>query len=340
MARHIIRLFQGSRAKSVLFLIVGIALIPLGLGCGRDEAPVPKVLLIGLDGATFDLLDPWMEAGHLPRLKALRDGGVSGRLLSVVPPLSPPAWTTAVTGVNPGRHGIFDFFRLDPDSMVAYTETASSRRVPEVWTLLSESGRRVGVLNVPMTDPPDFAAEFFVAGLPHPDSLGYAHPPELEERLHREGYRLDRMGEALIEGQEAELEAEILDTFRHRRRLALALGDEHPDLDLYWVVFTGTDRMQHFFWKFMEEGHPFHAPDLADRFGYSILDLYREVDEAVGLLVDQAKAQAEAQGRPLAVLVVSDHGFSRDQCLHDLRSRSRKGKERPSLSGGTRRDCG
>ena len=63
-------------------------------GCGTATEPPPKVLVIGLDGATFDLLTPWMDAGELPRLRALRDGGISGELLSVIPPLSPPAWTT------------------------------------------------------------------------------------------------------------------------------------------------------------------------------------------------------------------------------------------------------
>lgn len=286
-----------------------LALAASGWSCGKAEAPAPKVLVIGMDGATWDLLTPWMDAGELPRLRALRDGGVFGTLYSVLPPLSPPAWTTAFTGVNPGSHGIFDFFRLDPDSMKAYTETAASRRVPGIWTLLTDAGRKVGVLNIPMTDPPDPVNGFQVAGLPHPDSVGYAYPPELEARLHARGYRLDRMGEALIQGQEGALRDEILDTFRRRRDVALDLEREHPDLDLYWVVFTGTDRIQHFFWKFMEKDHPFYDPAMAARFGDSILDVYRGVDAAVGSLVDLAAEQAKASGRELAVVVLSDHGF-------------------------------
>lgn len=294
------------RLAGLLVLVLTVSL----LSCSPANDPAPKVLVLGLDGATWDLLTPWMEAGELPRLAELRDGGVWGQLLSVIPPLSPPAWTTAATGVNPGVHGIYDFFRFDPDSMIAYTETARSRRVPGVWTLLSEAGHRVGVLNVPMTDPPDPVSGFQVAGIPHPDSLDYAYPPELEAQLHRRGYRLDRMGEALVPGREHELHEEIVDTFRRRAELALALGEEHPELDLYWVVFTGTDRMQHFFWKFMETGHPFHDPVLAETYGDAIVDLYREVDRAVGDLVDQARAQAQGQGRELAVLVLSDHGFT------------------------------
>ncbi len=336
-------------------------------GCGKGQNP-PKVLVIGMDGATWDLMGPFMDQGHLPRLKALRDGGVYGPLLSVIPPLSPPAWTSAATGVNPGMHGIFDFFRLDPDSMIVYSETARSRRVPGVWTLLSEAGHKVGMLNMPMTDPPDPVDGFMVAGLPHPDSVGFAYPPELEARLHREGYRLDRMGEALIAGHEADLESEIVGTFRKRKQVALELGEENPDLDMYWVVFTGTDRIQHFFWKFMEKDHPFYDPALAPRFGDSILHVYEAIDEAVGELVDQASAQAAAQGRELAVIVLSDHGFCgvhrafrpesflahppdgekpitrrlrpRDQRHHALRAGDRAGVQRDPDPGAARRGGG
>ncbi len=280
------------------------------LGCGGGSAPSPKVLVIGLDGATWDLLDPWMAQGHLPNLQALRDGGAHGPLLSVLPALSPPAWTSAVTGVNPGAHGIYDFLRLDPESMVAYQETAESRRVPALWTLLSESEHRVGILNVPMTDPPDPVNGFMVAGLPHTDQVDYTHPPELEARLQQDAYLLDRMGGALIEDHEGDLLQEIMETFRRRRDVALALGSENPDLDLYWVVFTGTDRIQHYFWKFMETDHPFHDEELAGTYGNAILNLWKETDAAVGALVEQTRAQADAAGRELAVLVVSDHGFT------------------------------
>lgn len=288
---------------ALLFLTLFLA------SCGSEPAP-PKVLVIGLDGATYRLLDPWMAAGELPRLRELRETGVSGTLVSTIPALSPPAWTTAVTGVNPGTHGIFDFFRLDPDSMIAYTESAQSRRVPAIWTLLSESHARVGVLNVPMSDPPDPVHGFHVAGLPHADTVGYAYPPELETALHRQGYLTDRMGGLLEPGREQVLLDEIMDTFRARRRAALELARENPDLDLYWVVFTGTDRIQHFFWKFMEKEHPFHDPELAAQYGDAILELWRETDAAVGELVDLARSQAEAEGRELAVLVISDHGFT------------------------------
>ena len=75
-----------------------------------------KLLVIGLDGATWDLIGPWADSGELPLFKKLRDEGAWGPLRSVTPNLTPPGWTTAFTGVNPGKHGVFDFFSLDPGS--------------------------------------------------------------------------------------------------------------------------------------------------------------------------------------------------------------------------------
>jgi predicted AlkP superfamily phosphohydrolase/phosphomutase len=289
-----------------------LALLPLLLllpACGGEEPP-PRILVLGLDGATFDLLDPWLEAGDLPHLAALRDGGVSGDLLSVIPPLSPPAWSTAATGVNPGAHGVFDFFRLDPDSTVAYAVTGDSRRVPGVWSLFSDAGRRAGILNIPVTDPPDPIDGYAVAGFPHPDTTGWAHPPELEDRLRADGYQLDELNQVLRDGEERAFADHMLHGLRARRAAAETLLREYPDLDLHWIVFTATDRAQHFFWRFMEEEHPFHDPALAGEFGGFLHDLWVEVDDAVGSLVAIAREQAAADGRDLAVLVISDHGMA------------------------------
>ena len=79
-----------------------------------DHKPLSRVLLVGLDGATFDVLDPLLKEGVMPHLKALIDGGVAGPLESTKPPITPAAWTTFMTGKGPGRHGIIDFLRYDP----------------------------------------------------------------------------------------------------------------------------------------------------------------------------------------------------------------------------------
>ena len=119
-----------------------------------------RTLLIGLDGATWTILDPYMERGLLPNLQALTERGTRAQLRSIMPPLTPPAWTSLMTGKHPGRHGVYDFFQKDaPDS--EYFHFASSQDVgsPTIWSVASAHGKRVMSLNFPlMFPPPDVTA--------------------------------------------------------------------------------------------------------------------------------------------------------------------------------------
>src|SRR5436853_2808441 len=101
-------------------------------------------LVIGLDGATFTVLDPYIEDGLMPFLGELRRRGTSAVLRSIMPPLTPPAWTSLVTGKRPGQHGIFDFFQKEEPGSI-YFSFASSQdvRSETIWTLASAQGRRV-----------------------------------------------------------------------------------------------------------------------------------------------------------------------------------------------------
>src|SRR6185503_5141197 len=130
-------------------LLIFLAVILLAGCTSHHRAPV---VVIGLDGADFDLILPWIEAGDLPNLKRFLDGAAVGKLTTVYPILSPVCWTSAFTGVNPGKHGIYDFQKADPEGGdEPLIETATNRRALPIWTLLSDAGYRVGILNAPMT---------------------------------------------------------------------------------------------------------------------------------------------------------------------------------------------
>lgn len=284
-------------------LLLLLILLPfVSLACGTT-ARKPKALVIGLDGATWKLLRPWMAAGELPTLQALVDQGVSGDLISVVPFLSPPAWTSLVTGVNPGKHGIYDFLRRLPGEMTMINESSRSRRVPAIWQLLSTAGVKVGVVNVPCSDPPDPVNGFMISGMPHVDVTDFTYPKELEAELT--GYKLDRMDLSIQPGQEQALLTELMTTMRAR-----AANIEHllstKDWEFAWVVFTSTDRIQHFFWKFMDPDWPGYDPVLAARYGTAIHDLWVELDGHLGTIIRAARAK---QGEDLPIVIVSDHGF-------------------------------
>ena len=94
--------------------------------------PSPRILIVGLDGATFDLIDPWVGAGELPHLAGLLKRGARGRLASTRPSATFPAWTTLMTGVNPGQHGVFDFAQRRPGAYEITFVNSTYRRWPSV----------------------------------------------------------------------------------------------------------------------------------------------------------------------------------------------------------------
>ena len=270
-----------------------------GTGCGDRGEAGGRVVVIGLDGATWDLLQPWIDAGDLPILAEIQRTSAWGELRSIVPYLSPPAWASAVTGVNPGKHAIFDFQRRVPGQTAIVNETAKSRRAQPIWNMLKSSGKRVLLLNIPMTDPPDPVDGLFVAGFPHPDMSGFTYPPELEEKLG--DYELDRLEMKIEQGQEDSLLQAYTRILETRRRIVLGWLSDEP-FDLLWAVFTGTDRIQHLFWKFSDPQNPYYDPEVAARYGSAMHDFWVVQDRALGEILDAA-------GPDATVLVLSDHGF-------------------------------
>jgi predicted AlkP superfamily phosphohydrolase/phosphomutase len=110
-----------------------------------------RVLIVGLDGATLDLIEPWAAAGDLPNLARLMRAGAWGRLRSTNPPATFPAWTSLMTGVNPGKHGIYDFTRRVEGTYRVEFLNATYRQQPSAWQHLSQACKRVAVIGLPAT---------------------------------------------------------------------------------------------------------------------------------------------------------------------------------------------
>ena len=113
-----------------------------------------KVAVFGLDGITFDLLQPWLDEGRLPNLARLIAGGTSARLRSTIPPVSASAWASFSTGTNPGQHGLIDFTYPATDGYELKVSNSHTRTIPALWNIVSQVGGRVGVVSMPMTYPP------------------------------------------------------------------------------------------------------------------------------------------------------------------------------------------
>ncbi|HJW68562.1 MAG TPA: alkaline phosphatase family protein, partial [Candidatus Binatia bacterium] len=262
-----------------------------------------QLLVIGLDGATLDLVAPWVTAGRLPVLERLMARGAWGPLRSTLPPATFPAWTSLVTGVNPGRHGILDFVERVPGTLRVRFVNGSQRRMPALWTRLSAAGRRVAVLTVPATYPPEPVNGVMVSGFDSPVTTGvdgsFVYPRSFHADLRRLVGRLPfadfqevRTGprwhdRALVS---------LLDGVERRTTLVEALLRREA-WDALMVVFGESDTVAHHFWRFHDAASPRHAPG---PHGDAILRVYRALDAAIGRML--------AAAGDACVAVVSDHG--------------------------------
>ena len=149
--------------------------------CGneaRDKSRRSSGYCPGEDGATFDLIAPWAAEGHLPVLQRVMSKGAYGSLNSTMPPMTAPAWTTFATGVNPGKHRLYDWIAREPNSYRFTPVTALDNTAPTLYAMLSEYGRRVVALNIPMTYPPSPVNGVLVSGMPTPNTdVTFTFPP-------------------------------------------------------------------------------------------------------------------------------------------------------------------
>lgn len=261
---------------------------------------MPRFLLIGLDGAEPSLLEPWMEAGLLPNLAAIRDRGALLPCASVTPPATFPAWATCVTGVNPGRHGIIDFTEMVPGEYGIRFVNSTWRRAAALWNTLSDAGKRVGVVGVPGTYPPERVNGVMVAGFDSPVATAvdasFVYPPSIFPVV--KGWRFADVQESHIGPgwHEAALRA-LMRKLDDKEAIATSLLQQEP-WDFFMVVFGESDTVSHHFWLFHDPYSPRHRPG----FENAVRDIYQRLDTAVGRLVAVA-------GDDVVIGIVSDHGF-------------------------------
>ncbi len=261
-----------------------------------------SVLVVGLDGATFRLLGPWLEDGELPCLSRLYHRGVRGPLKSTVPALSPESWTTFMTGKHPGQHGVMNFLSFRPRSYELQFNNGALIRGKTLWRLLSDAGKRVGVLGVPMTYPPEPVNGYLVAGLETPGARSqFAHPPELCAELRAAIGGYDLHGDFADHADSDAYLRRILAMIDNQARAACYLFQRYPS-DLSVMVIGATDRAQHFFWRFSDPTHPGYDPDAPRSLATALKRVFQQVDRAVDAVMRRLP-------EPRTVLVMSDHGF-------------------------------
>ena len=263
-----------------------------------------KLLVIGIDGGTFDIILPMIHAGKLPNLGGILSDGAYGTLLSTIPPVTAPAWSSFVMGSNPGQHGVFYFFRKEEKNNGANSQRVlmNLRNIKGIpfWRVLNRYGNKVGLINIPLTYPPEKVDGFMISGmLVPPGADDYTYPPELFSTLDKYYVDVDGLmkqgewqGKKLIRENSEQFIKNVFQITSNRAHNALTLMKKEP-WDFFMVVFTGSDRVCHFFWEDRKTGK---SPSSV------IEDYYIHLDSIIGKLFDEA-------GDDTCKIIMSDHGF-------------------------------
>lgn len=270
--------------------------------------PRRRVVFAGIDGATWDIIEPMVAAGKLPNLAAMMRGGVHGPLKSTVPPNSSLAWTSFQTGVHPGKHGVFFFREQRHGGYARPVISWNSVQAPSIWRLASEAGKKVCVVTMPLTYPVEKVNGAMIGGLLTPDRHSdFIWPPELRAELQQAIGDLPADNEPEIlfhtSGEEAAV-ASLHHVIEQITRIGEHLLDHH-DPDLFALVFRQVDLTSHQAWCYQDPAWQKRNPGKWEARQNLLAEIYSAVDAAFGRL----RQKALALDGEVAFGTCSDHGF-------------------------------
>ncbi len=289
-------------------------------GIETREPAGPRILLVGLDGADWTLIDPLLQSGRLPTLARIVASGVRARLKTITPVLSPILWTSIATGKRPEKHGIIDFLAIDSRTGESIPVTSTMRKAKAFWNILSGRGITVGTVGWWATWPAERVLGFQVSDRVAYQLFGRPAGEGLRARTYPEGLILSLAPSAEAARQEAEADLQevlgrphaaadpdeqalqrILTSTRIYHRSAVSLLREYGPR-VAAVYYEGTDTVAHLFMRYAPPRMPGVSLDQVERWG-RVLERYY-------VLQDRLLAEViEAAGAGTTVIVVSDHGF-------------------------------
>lgn len=265
-----------------------------------------KVLVIGIDGATFRLMRPLMNQGYMPFLCEVEQQGALGTLTTIYPPVTAPAWSSFMTGKNPGKHGVYEFLHRKRGTLEQVPVNAGMLGSQTLWEMMSDHGKKMVVVSVPLSYPPfkvngtlmsDFLAPKGARDLSYPAELLKEVEDKFGEYLlyHKQVYTKDNVANVL---------AELEEHTAYRQRVAEYLMQRDP-WDFCMVYFEGTDRLQHELWHVIDPSHPMHDQRESAQFAERTRSYFRALDQDVRHLVNLA----QRIDPETTVILMSDHGF-------------------------------
>ncbi|MCF8033818.1 MAG: alkaline phosphatase family protein [Desulfarculaceae bacterium] len=262
------------------------------------EQQKKRLFVLSMDGVSQDFALKAARDGLMPNLAAILDQGVSTGLASCLPTVSTVAWASYMTGVNPGKHGVYGLVERHPDPFSVLIPSSSDIKAPTLWEMLGRGGVPVGVMNVPLTFPPKKVNGFMVSGFLSPDLSQATYPVELAPRLMEMDYRIEADVGLASEEPEFFL-AELGDTLARRFKAAFQLMRE-GDWEFFQLHLTGPDHINRLYWDAWTEGGDTGRARLAE--------FYRRLDGYLGELTENLPVSC-----PL--LMVSGYGITRCQGL-------------------------
>jgi len=252
-----------------------------------------RVLVIGLDGATWNIIKPLVREGKLPTIARLMKNGCHGDLESSIPHYTFPAWKCYSTGKNPGKLGAYDYWGVDIAKGRFFLNNSTSFRGKELWDYLGENNLTCGVIDMPTTYPCKPINGVMIShGAPRP--YGYTYPEDLEKELkNRFNYKIDP--DYLFElGKDAAITS-IKEVIKQRFDVAHYLLKEYDPSFLHVTIFN-IDTIQHHYWRDMEEGDA--------KYGKVVEDFWILIDDGITSLLNEFRDGASY------IILMSDHGFA------------------------------
>ncbi|MFO0945860.1 MAG: alkaline phosphatase family protein [Planctomycetota bacterium] len=265
----------------------------------------PRVIIVGIDGATHAILQPLIEQGKLPTLAKIQKQGVAGPLWSVTPPITPAAWSSFYTGKGPGKHGVFEFLYRRPNSYLKAPVNSTSIRGKKFWDYANEAGLRTCLFNLPLLYPTQPVNGVAISGLLTPDQVNdFGKPDGIIEEIEA------NVGKPYVLSAGAVYKkgnvGKVLDEF-HRVLTYHVKAAQYLLKKERWDIFFGhlmvTDSMQHELWHLLDPTHSAHDPVEAAEHMPRIEAIYQRIDtEFLAPIVDSLDDDT-------SLLIMSDHGF-------------------------------
>lgn len=247
-----------------------------------------KVLVIGLDGADFKIINPLVESGELPTFKKIIIEGAFGNLKSTLPPRTVPAWPCFFTGKNPGKVGVFDFAYNEPGTNRMVIIDFNEITTPTVWDVLNEYGKRTYAFNIPLTYPVKKINGIMMSGMTTPsEDCEYTYPTEFKQKINEicgEKFKIEPT--PITKTTNEKYLEEVLKITKNNEKI-LDYIIEQKDWDLGIFIFRITDVIQHQFWMHtnMKE----------------VINAYKEMDLMLANVIGKIDNETN-------IIIMSDHG--------------------------------